>query len=173
MATYKSKGGFVSYEITTPEPLKFGEVKTRILNVLKKYEKDILKSMENTVATWTYPSQFYTSKSYKGGYAQVSITTDDEIWGYLNEGTSERWALMSRDWQSKTVPGSLTSRGGYGKVVMRGRKKFMARGMGAQPGIEAREWTDIIENAYADSFAADIAQAVADGLASAQAKGKK
>lgn len=77
----------------------------------------------------------------------VSITTDDKIYRFLHDGTRERWAVMSSDWSSQTVPRILGSAPGRGVVVFRGKRVMNARGyQRPMPGIKAREWTqEIIE----------------------------
>lgn len=52
----------------------------------------------------------------------------------LEEGTQIRYRGMSKNWRSKTTPGSL-------KV---GARHGFAAGWGFYPGIEARNWRDVI-----------------------------
>ena len=81
----------------------------------------------------------------------VYVTDDDElssdgaIFRYVDEGTSRRKALLSRDWISKTSPGSTAVGEGAGSVVKVSDDFDF-------PGIEKRGFTDIIYDEVAPLF---------------------
>ena len=62
-------------------------------------------------------------------------------WVWLDGGTDERWAKLSRDWQSKTTPGEFASGRGRGQVLLSGRDAYERSGLPPDPGIEARNWS--------------------------------
>ncbi len=72
------------------------------------------------------------------------IFVDSDIYSYVSRGTRIRWALMSRDWQSKTAPGRFRPGPGRGRVVIAGRGAMQRRGIAARPGIKARKFDEQI-----------------------------
>lgn len=79
----------------------------------------------------------------KGDYWRL-IFVDSDIYGYVSRGTRIRWALMSRDWRSKTAPGRFSPGPGRGRVVIAGRGAMQARGIRPRPGIKARKFDEQI-----------------------------
>lgn len=125
---------------------------------------------KKTTQTWNDPPGFVSKFNFAGGEAilWVVITgTDLEIWKWvwLDEGTSVRHAVMSKDWVSKTTPGQLQSHAGQGRVV--NINKNIVR-----PGIEPRNFAELITKEMELTFASDIQKAVDRGLDIAEAKGK-
>ena len=159
----------IQFRAIKPSLLRPAEVRGRVLTTLQKYQRLMLKDIALTTATWVdhHPS-FKTVIAYKMGDAVATVYTEDEIWGYLNRGTSERWAVMSRDWQSKTTVGQLSSGPGAGHVAVRGKKHMKS----PMQGIDARNWTFLLQDKYANDFANDIRIAIIGGLRAARAKGK-
>ena len=165
---------WTSTKITEPMQLTFAEVRGHILAVVQNYGVKIKKDFEATTATWKDHHPVFTiERKFAGGNIKLSITTKDEVWGYLNRGTERRWALMSHDFSPKTAPRQLTSYPGSGKVLYRGPAEMRAAGIGyAMPGIEAREWTKTVMDLYRDALIRDLRNAVSKGLRSAGQKGK-
>jgi len=83
-----------------------------------------------------------------GGNATITIIpvgNDMGInkWVWLDRGTDKRYAMMSKDWTSKTQQGMFQSGRGAGRVVLRGREAFEKFHLPPQPGIEPREWSEM------------------------------
>jgi hypothetical protein len=95
------------------------------------------KEYEKTTRTWRNKPKHELEFSRTKKEIKATNITDNRIYFFLHEGTKVRYAILSPDWKSKTTPRSLSSRQGQGRVVFIS-KKF------PQPGIEAREWTDVI-----------------------------
>lgn len=165
---------WTSTKITEPMQLTFAEVRGHILAVVQHYGIKIKKDFEATTATWKDHHPVFTiERKFAGGNIRLSVTTKNEVWGYLNRGTERRWALMSHDFSPKTVPRQLTSYPGRGSVLYRGPAEMRAAGIGyAMPGIEAREWTKTVMDLYRDALRRDLKDAVSKGLRSAGRKGK-
>lgn len=158
----------------TPGSLSVNEVVGSILaefqNVQGPKAVDLFKL---TTRTWNDPPDFEYRFRFAGGEAilWVVITGDDlEIWKWiwLDEGTSIRHAVMSSNWQSKTVVGQLPARAGQGHVVA--VSKDIVR-----PGIEPRDFAEQIATEMEKTFADDIQAAIDRGfdLADKKGKGKK
>ena len=101
--------------------------------------KDVtLRKFRRTVRTFSAPQpQFTAVTSFQGGIVGVDVSTDHFVYGLLDAGTPVRRAIMSRDFVSKTVPGSLKTRRGRGGVVFISKKI-------SRPGIKARNFSSNI-----------------------------
>ena len=157
-----------------PMQLTYPEVRGHLLAVLQNYSVKIKKDFEATTATWKDHNPVFTKTiKFAGGNITLQVTTKDEVWTYLNEGTDRRWALMSHDFMPKTVPRQLTSYAGAGTVLYRGPAEMKAAGIGwAQPGIEARMWTKTVIDLYHGAIVRDLRAAVLKGIAGAGRKGR-
>ena len=108
---------------------------------MKKETEEIEKLFRNVSDGFDNTDVSYEKNvSVVGDDLTGATFTDNEIMGYLNDGTDERWAVMSSDWSSKTARGRLSSTSGSGRVVRRG-KRNMTR---PRPGIEPRQFDKAI-----------------------------
>lgn len=92
---------------------------------------------DRTIRTWEHKPDFVKRTNHTADRAEASINTDSKIFGFIDDGTRVRRAVMSEDWRSKTTPGRLSSGRGSGRVV------FISKNI-SLPGIEARRFTEII-----------------------------
>jgi hypothetical protein len=149
-----------------PAALRVDQIRLEILNALRAEGREVVKEHEKTVATWQNERpKFEFLIGLSGGNASVLVgpTGDDkgvQKWNWLNQGTRIRWALMSRDWQSKTTPRFVGAGRGQGRVLIAGRRAMMARGIPARPGIIAREWTVLIQERRKDKFRSRLIDAL-------------
>lgn len=105
--------------------------------------KEIMKSELSTqkrilggiVATWNHEVVFDVQYEEIGGAMIYTISTDDEVFFYLDRGTSVRYATMTPDFLPKSKVRKLSSWPGQGG------KKYVDRKR-PRPGIQAREWMD-------------------------------
>lgn len=137
-------------------PIPFPEVQARlprrhIRNALRRFATKMAREFKKTVKTWNRKPKFAKKTSFKKGIASVTVGTDDRIYGFLDEGTDERWALMSQDFVAKTKTGWIGSSSGAGHVVVRGGL-MQKLGLPAQPGIEARLWGETITKQMRPGF---------------------
>jgi hypothetical protein len=95
------------------------------------------KLYQKTTATWRNKPDHELEFSSDKQEIKATNITDNRIYFFLHEGTKVRYAILSPDWKSKTTPRRLSSGQGRGRVIFIS-KKF------PQPGIKAREWTDVI-----------------------------
>lgn len=135
-------------------PISDAKTRAFILNALKETAKDINQRFMMIVSTWRRKPRFdRPTIRYAGGDAFIRMSTADKRFLWLDEGTRIRWALLTRDWVSKTTPNSYQSGPGRGYVWLRGKKAILGdesearirRGFHVQPGIEARNWTRMLE----------------------------
>lgn len=161
---------FKIFEIHTIKPkevLSVKRVRTMILNELEKQGEEAKSYFEMTTEHWNEAPEFQYERKYAGGdiHLKVGPVDDNEErggykkWYWLNYGTRVRHAMLSKDWQSKTlVPGSLgTNTPGAGEVL-KISKKFH------YPGIEARRWDQVIRKKMKNSFPRGISRAIEKGL---------
>lgn len=126
----------------------YRKLSTELLNATGK---EVKGEMLQPTTTWKTVKPTVLIQRTPGA---VLIYTENAIWRYLDEGTSERWAVVSYDFESKTSPRSLAAGSGHGEVWLRGKRAMLAHGIPAQPGIEARGWLDIIEKRLKKDFPA-------------------
>ena len=89
--------------------------------------------------TWRDKPQFDVELDTSGDDWYASVSTDDPIYFYLDNGTAIRYATMHPKFKAKTVPGRIRSTNGsdyQDPVYVRLDKP--------RPGIEARHFTDNI-----------------------------
>lgn len=98
--------------------------------------KETLRDFQKTVGNWKEKPKF-SSRVIIGGVAegiQIQVGTDSPIYRYIDEGTKVRYATMSADWKSKTIPDVVGSFPGKGKKLFVNKKR-------PRPGIKARKFT--------------------------------
>lgn len=142
-----------------------------ILAALQHVGKEAKAYAEGSHDTFvSFTVEWKVQTTYSGGDMQVSVTTDNEIYGYLNDGTDERWAVMRSPFESKTQPGQIQAgpgvrnyKNGY-YTRIRGRQAMMERNMQAMPGIEGRDFVGMIEEVMLPRLIDAIDDAVERGI---------
>lgn len=117
---------------------------------LKQLGEDSKALFEKTVETWTDKPEFKVTE--KAG--RVEVSTNNKIYFYLDKGTSVRYATMSPDFQPKTRARVIGSNRGRGGMV------FVSRNH-PKPGIEAREFSVIIQERMQSKFKAKFKSVLA------------
>ena len=113
---------------------------------MEKEGKEHQRLLKRTIRTWVGEKpEFKTTITV--GPVQLTSSTDPtgsqkgvDKWWWLEAGTRIRWAVMSRNWRSKTRRANLSSYRGRGNVVIAGRKAMQKRGIAPRAGIKARNW---------------------------------
>lgn len=125
-------------------------------------EQYIIPAFRETTRTWKeHHPAFHWKISRSDNFFRMEVVVTDRIYRFLNDGTSIRWAIMSKDWESKTAPGWIGSGPGRGRVTWRGRNRYLEeQGLLPKQGIDARNWTGLIEEEYRDRFRLDMRYAV-------------
>lgn len=112
------------------------EMRYRLANEIKREAQIVKGRLDQVTQTWNHEVNFYYDISTSGDTFSFVITTKDEIFWYLNNGTDKRYAVMTKDFVPKTQPrviGSRQGKGGFAYYV-----DFEV------DGIEAREWIEEI-----------------------------
>lgn len=142
-----------------PKKLQVDRIRLRLLNELRAEGVDQRKVLDQTTASWTGDKPKFDSLiSLSGGAAQVLTgptgnTMGIKKWNWLNEGTRVRYATMSKNWRSKTSPGSFRSGAGRGRMLFVSRRR-------PRPGIQARDWTGKLTKQRRQPFTNRMIQAM-------------
>lgn len=148
--------------ITTvlPGALQEEALRTTILTAMNTVAREATTELRHTVKTWDHKVQFKTKRRFprRGNVIGFEISTDDEIWNMLDQGTTVRFSELSDNWESKTAPDVLDSYPGAGEVIGVNQEGF-------KPGIEARRWTEAIGEFIENRLGPDVGEAIEDWLA--------
>lgn len=160
---------FSQVKFIKPQKMKLKEVRLEILNELRKQGREVTVEMAKPLATWKDKPKinFAIGLDKEAATLLVGPEGSEEqvnkfIW--LDKGTKKRWALMSKDWSSKTKPNSFTASRGSGRVIIAGRKAMQKRGIGVRPGIKARGWTEALMKKRRKPFTRGIIDAKNKGV---------
>jgi hypothetical protein len=149
-----------------PKLLQVDNIRNEILKELRGEGNDLKAEFEKTTAGWDGDKPSFEPKvvlnSREAGVSVGPTGNEKGVnkWGWLNDGTPIRWAVMSNDWKSKTKPGNLGSGGGSGRVVIAGRRAMTQRNIQPRPGIKARGWTKTIGRQNTRRFPNRITMAI-------------
>lgn len=162
-------GKIFSWKPKRPPRLDGKEIRLELLHELEEIGEDMLEDFEQTIATWDGETPDFEVKAEltraDGATMQIVLVGDAKginKWLWLNFGTSVRYAQLSEDWESKTVPGRLRTGQGAGRVVRIDVNN-------PQPGIEARGWSGIIAEDWRPKFRARMQEALRRGAQKATA----
>lgn len=133
-----------------------------IKDALTKLGKDVVKTFEGTTSTWNTKVKFDLKVTVNNNEASIEVSTDNEIYGYVNEGTKPhiirpkraRRLAFQTGYRAKTRPKSITSGPGgasgpyaYANIVH-------------HPGTKAREFTKYVTIRYVDILPMVIQDAI-------------
>ena len=119
--------GAIVSKVIKPSRLKDDAMRLRLLNAMRKAATPIKADFEATTKTWKHTVIFEVLISLTGPGPVVLVATDDEIYGYVNNGTEphEIWAgaytgksdktmlFFSSQFVPKTQPGIIGSNPGF------------------------------------------------------------
>lgn len=143
-------------------PLFKGDVNKVLRGAVDKARKPIEGDLNAVTATWNHKVKFKVRWTTAGNNIGVTITTNDKVFAYVNDGTrphviqprtAGRLAFKS-DYIAKTTVGSLNSRRGgksgptvYAKLVH-------------HPGNEARKFDELIAKKHKDTLQKEVDAAI-------------
>lgn len=145
-----------------PQKLKQDVFRLEWLNAMRKVGRKIRKDFEKTTATWTRKPKFEMVISLTAPGPTVVVGTDNEIYGYVDQGTrphriaprNSPYLVFQAGYRPKTRPrfiGSTTG-GSFGNTVF-------ARSV-MHPGITAREFSVTIQKKWERPFKKEMEQAM-------------
>lgn len=140
------------------KPFNTKGIKTAIEQTLIEEGKAQKLEMAKTTSSWTGTKpRWRVDRIVSGDQIGMHIYPDQNtesgrIWVYLDQGTRIRWAVMSRNWRSKTKVGQMQSGPGAGYVVVAGKRFMQAHNIAPRPGIAARKWSEMLQKKWTPKF---------------------
>lgn len=128
----------------------FRKARDVIAEEMRKISEDMVADFEQTTATWNKKPKFDVNLSLEGNTPSIEVTTKDEVYGYVDQGTKAHFvapvkakALAFRLGGSpKTKPGVIGSSGGGGSsgpvVFSQGHTVSGIKARGFSKKIEAK-----------------------------------
>lgn len=138
---------------------------------LKRVSSQVRRDFKKTVSTWDKKPKFSVKRVIKDNLVIYSAGTDDEIYGYVNNGTkphvikpkpSNKKGLLFFKTGSiaKTTPNTLKSKsGGFA-----GSSKMVAARQVNHPGTKARRFDLIIAKRFNVKFQSEMNRALREYL---------
>jgi hypothetical protein len=129
----------------------FDELKAEMNRVAKEINDDYRK----TTQTWKHKPQFVTLTDTSRGELTIAVLTDDEIYGYVDEGTKGPYVIRPKRaralrfpgvFRAKTSPGVIGSTSGF-----KGGDNVYAKQV-IHPGIKARNFSKTIEKKWSSRY---------------------
>lgn len=126
-----------------PKKLNETAMHAELVRAMKRGQTDVYKDFLKTVDTWENKPVFKNEFRETGNEISFEVSTDDEIYGYVNNGTRPHiiegfpLAFMAA-YQSKTTPRKIGSHSGGGS----GETVFAT--VVHHPGTEARNFDSVI-----------------------------
>lgn len=154
--------GSIAFKSIKPQRMKDKNLRLELLNEIRKVGTLISKDFGETVKTWDHKPKFEQVISLSGNQPAVLVATDDEIYGYVDEGTKPHIIKPKKakvlhfmgGYTAKTSPGVIGSGNGGssgGEVFSRGVK---------HPGTKARGFSKAIEKKWQNSFRRHMEEAM-------------
>jgi hypothetical protein len=158
-----------------PERFKDKAFKDAILKAAKAYAKELQKDFEKTTATWETEVEFEQEVDYKPNGPTVLVGTDNEIYGYVNNGT-KRHPIFAGIYTGKSNKKVLAFQwGGKGSYKPKTKPRVIGSGpssiSGAQPwrlpyvdhpGFEGRHFDEEIQKQHEPKFKRAMEKAMSD-----------
>jgi len=139
-------------------------IRLEMLNELRRQGRIFKNDFKATTRTWEHQPEFKEEIHLGANQASVTVTTNSDIYKFVDKGTRIRWALMSGNWKSKTRTGVIGSVRGRGRMVICGRRAMMKRRIKARPGIKARKFSSTIKTMRTPGFTRGMQNAIKRGL---------
>lgn len=149
-----------------PRPLNVEVMKQQLINAMRDVGEEIRENFEDTTRTWNHKPVFEppTNVPVVGvDFITVSITTTDQVYGWLNEGTRKNYLIepvnakrlhYKSEFIPKTTPGIIGSGVGFIGDTDHFRTQVI------HPGIEARKWDKDIAERQQKNFNISLSRAM-------------
>lgn len=151
-----------------PERFNDKAFKKAILKTAEKYADELQADFEKTTETWEHDVEFEKIVDYEPKGPEIFVGTDDEIYGYVNDGTRphpifpKKAKALRFQWGGKgsytpkTTPRVIGSKAGgpSGPIVHRPYVQH--------PGTEGRHFDEEIERKHKSLFKRAMERAMSD-----------
>ncbi len=152
----------LAWKTIKPARLKDKSLRITLINKARKIGNAMKRDFLETTKTWEHKVEFSIDVSTKGQGPAVLVGTDDEIYGYVNDGTPPhiirpvhaKMLRFATGYAAKTSPGVLASGSGgasgsiaYAKIVH-------------HPGTKARNFDKVIADKWQSRFKSEMEDAL-------------
>jgi hypothetical protein len=137
-----------------PKKLDVAGMVQALADAVIAMNQEVLADFEQTTATWEHPVRFTQNIEVGPNRIEATVTTEDEIYGYVDKGTRPHLILPVRakalrfqsGYKAKTIPNVIGSQSGgsFGDTVF-------SKGV-MHPGTEARNFDEIIRKKWEPIF---------------------
>lgn len=157
-----------------PSPFRSSVFRDAVRAEAEAIRDEMFKDFDKTVKTWNHKPTFAGGVTVKGQQIAVEIKTDDEVYGYVTEGTKKhiirpvraKRLRFQKNYKAKTTPRVIGSKAGgpsgkevFAKVVH-------------HPGTKARKFHETIAKKWKPEFSKRM-QAALNRAAKQSGQGKK
>lgn len=163
----------ITFRTISPSAFNVGALERELKKAQKEWMLKVLKEYRKTTKYWKHKVAFWGRGTERGFVTTIEIGTDDEIYGYVDEGTGQAagrggkypitpkkpggvLAFPSKS-TPKTKPGRLRS--GYGR---RGKTIVFAKKV-MHPGIKPRDFSGQIKKKMEPVLERDMQTAMGRG----------
>jgi hypothetical protein len=115
----------------------FHDIENKVEKACDDEAHIVIRMFEKTTRTWNHDVEFEYEIENNSNVMRVSVYTNDEIYYFIDQGTSVRYATMTKDYFSKSTPGVIGSNRGAGELL------YIDKNV-PRPGIESRRFTEEI-----------------------------
>ena len=128
----------------------------------ERFKEPVQNDFKSTVKHFKKKPTFKAFLAYRGGDFILSCKPSGnrkavQIWHWLNFGTRTRHAVMSKDYKPSTIPNTIRTRAGKGRVLHVSKRI-------KQKGIEARNWTTVIQRRNGPPFRGAVTRAMREAI---------
>jgi len=150
-----------------PKTMNEAVMRKMLLDEMRDSADEMLKDFHATTSTWDHKPEFEKLFQLSGGTVAIIVGTDDEIYGYVSNGTKRHWVgpkgkgrggadalkFMSI-YTPKTSPGSMSAGPGGGSGEF-----WFSKGHYVS-GIKARRFDEHIQKLWVKKFKTRIEKAM-------------
>lgn len=133
-----------------PATFHSDRMRLEMLNELRKVGTEIKADFAETCETWKHKPKFTVKPSLAGKVPSITVSTTDEIYRWVDEGTQGDYPIVAGYYTGKSDKRALAYQAIFRPKTRRGRRTALAGGYSGDwvvrksvihPGIEAREFS--------------------------------
>jgi hypothetical protein len=156
----------VSARAIIPRPFNARLIRQQLERGMEEYNELVKQDFEATVETWEHEVEFHAEVKDTPQGLVAEVSTEDEIYGYVNNGTdphpiraknAKALAFPGGGYVAKTIPGMVGSQSGGPAGDTAFAKEVQ------HPGTEARKFDEAIKKKRRGDFARIMLRALLRG----------
>lgn len=163
----------ITFRAISPKAFNLGALEKELRDAQREWMTKVVKEYQGTTKNWKHRVSFRGRLSERGMVTKIEVGTDDEIYGYVDEGTGQaagrggKYPIVPKRPSGvlafpsvstpKTKPGSLKSGAGSRGGATAFTKKVM------HPGIKPRGFSKQIKTKMEPVLESDMQKAMGRG----------